>query len=101
MKKVMTDVKSKGVVVDKVEVTVYEGISEAVKALGDAVCLKAINKMVSDGITNPARAAKVRPSTPEAQLKKLAKTNPAVKAKIEALLKEYQEEDDAEGDEAA
>ena len=89
MKKIQRDVKSKGTVVDTVEVIVYENIPEAVKAVGEKDCLAAINKVVSDAVTNAARAAQVRPSTPQAQLARLAKTDPAVAKEIEAMLAKY------------
>ena len=89
MKKVQKDVKSKGEVVDTVEVPVYENIPEAVKALTDVKCLAAINKVVEAGIVNPARTAKIRPTTASAQLTRLAKDNPKVKARIDAILAEF------------
>ena len=91
MKEVMKDVKSKGEVLDSVKVPVYETVEEAVKAKTPAFCLEAINKVVSDAITNAARAAKVRPSSPTAQLARIAKADPAAKAEIEKLLAKYAE----------
>lgn len=89
MKKIQKEVKSKGEVVDTVEVLVYESIPEALKAKTEAFCLAAINKAVEAGIVNPARTAKVRPTTASAQLTRLAKDNPKVKARIDAILAEF------------
>ncbi|MCK4814334.1 hypothetical protein KA005_01075 [bacterium] len=89
MKQLTVEVKSKGTVVDTVTVAKYENIKEATDAIGAETALAHINKCVSDGITNAARAAKVRPSTPQAQLNAMAKKDPKVKAEIEALLKKY------------
>lgn len=90
MKQLTVEVKSKGTVVDTVTVPKYESTKEAIGAINEATALAHINKCVSDGITNAARAAKVRPSTPQAQLNAMAKKDPKVKAEIEALLKKYQ-----------
>ena len=89
MKKITVEVKSKGEIVDTVDVQRYENTMEAVKAIGEEKCLDAINKVVSDGITNAARAAKVRPTSPQAQLARMAKDNPKAKAEIEELLAKY------------
>jgi len=90
MKKITVEVKSKGEVVDTVTVPVYESVKEAADVIGADKALAAINKMVSDGITNAARAAKVRPTSPQAQLNALAKKDPKAKAEIDALLAKYQ-----------
>jgi len=89
MKKITKEVKSKGTVVDTISVTEYENIPEAVKALTEKTVLAAINKTVSDAACNAARAAKVRPSTPQAQLARLAKSDPAIQREVEALLAKY------------
>jgi len=89
MKKVSVQVKSKGEVVDTVTVPRYESIKEATDAIGADTALAYINKAVSDSITNAARAAKVRPTSPQAQLARMAKADPKVKAEIEALLAKY------------
>jgi hypothetical protein len=90
MKQLTVEVKSKGTVVDTVTVPKYESIKEAADAIGADTALAHVNKCVSDGITNAARASKVRPSTPQAQLARMAKTDPKVKAEIDALIKKYQ-----------
>ena len=90
MKKLTVEVKSKGDVVDTVTVLKYETIKEATDAIGAETALAHINKCVSDGTTNAARAAKVRPSTPQAQLTRMAKADPKVKAEIDALIAKYQ-----------
>jgi len=92
MKKITKEVKSKGEVVDTVQVVEYESIPEAVKALTEKVILTAINKTVSDAACNAARAAKVRPSTPQAQLARLAKADPDVQKEVERLLAKYGKE---------
>ena len=89
MEKIQKEVKSKGEVVDTVEVPVYESVSEALKAKSEAFCLAAINKVVEAGIVNPARTAKVRPTSATAQLNRLAKDNPKVQARIDAILAEF------------
>jgi len=89
MKKVTREVKSEGKVVDTVEVPVYENIPEAVKAQTEEKCLAAINKTISNDICNAARAAKVRPSSANAQLGRLAKTDPEVQKEIEALVAKH------------
>ena len=89
MKKVKKEVKSKGEVVDTVMVDQYESTAEAVKALTDKKCLEMINAKVSADTCNTARTAKVRPSSPMAQLGKIAKQDPKAKAEIEAILTKY------------
>ena len=93
MKKIRKEVKSKGEVVDVIQVTEYESIPEAVKALTDKFVLDAINKTVSDAACNASRAAKVRPSTPQAQLASLAKADPAIQKEVVALLAKYKKEE--------
>lgn len=90
MKKVRKEVRSKGEVVDTVQVTQFENIPEAVKELGEEKCLESINKTVSDAACNAARAAKVRPTSPQAQLARMAKADPKIQKDIEELLKKYQ-----------
>ncbi len=90
MKQISKDVKSKGEVVDTVKVPVYENIKEAIDKKGEAFCLEAINKTVSDAITNAARAAKVRPVSAQARLARLAKSDPKLQAEIDALLKKHE-----------
>ena len=90
MKKVTKEVKSKGVTVDTIEVPVNANIPEAVREYGEEKCLEAINKTVSDAACNAARAAKVRPTSPQAQLSRMAKADPKIQKEIEELLKKYQ-----------
>ena len=90
MKKITKEVKSKGTVVDTIQVTVFESTAEAVKALTDAKVLEMINKVTSDTACNAARTAKVRPSSPSAQLAKIAKADPKAQKEIEELLKKFQ-----------
>lgn len=90
MKKVMKEVKSKGEVVDNVEVPICETLAEAIKhAGGEKALVEIYNEKISTGITNQARSSKVRPMSPAAQLVKLAKSDDKIKAKIAALLAEY------------
>jgi len=94
MKKVTREVKSKGEVVDTITVPQYETVEEAVKVEGKEKILGYVNKVVSDNATNQARAAKVRPSTPQAKLTRLAKTDPRVQKEIDALVAKYSAKED-------
>ena len=94
MKQVKKEVKSKSVVVDTVMVPQYDSVEEAIKAVTKEKVLGAINKVVSDGIVHTARAAIVRPSTPQSQLARLAKSDPKVQREIEALIAKYQKDED-------
>jgi hypothetical protein len=91
MKTIEREVKSKGQVVDTIKIDVPENLKEAVKHAGDEqkVC-DAYVKTITDNAMNQARAAKVRPASPQAVLARMAKEDPKVKAKIDALLKELQ-----------
>ena len=90
MKKVTKEVKSKGEVVDTIEVVQYGTVAEAEKALTSEKILEMINKVVSDSACNAARTAKVRPTSAGAQLARIAKSDPKMEKEIEALLKRYQ-----------
>ena len=94
MKQVKKEVKSKSVVVDTVMVPQYESVEEAIKSTSKDKVLAAINKVTSDGIVNTARAAIVRPSTPQSQLARLAKSDPKVQREIEALIAKYQKDEE-------
>lgn len=86
MKKTMTEVKSQGQVIGSVEVLQYESLAEAVKASSEADVLKAFNKVTSDKITNTYRSEQTRTSSPMAQLARLAKSDPKIKAEIDKLI---------------
>lgn len=86
MKKVKTDVKSKGKVLGQVEVVVYETLEEAIKAASKEAILAAYNKVVSDKVTNTFRSEQTRESSPIAQLARAAKADPKVAAEIEKIL---------------
>lgn len=90
MKKVTKEVKSKGTVVDTIEVTQYGSTEEAIRALTEEKVLGMINKDVSDAACNAARTAKVRPTSASAQLARIAKGDPKAEKEIEALLKKFQ-----------
>ena len=90
MKKVTKEVKSKGEVVDTIQVVQYESVKEAESALTPVKILEMINKVVSDAATNAARTAKVRPTTASAQLARIAKDDPKAQREIEEMLKKYQ-----------
>ena len=86
MKKTTVDVKSQGSIVGSVEIIQYESLAEAVKASSEADVLKAYNKIVSDKITNTYRSEQTRTSSPMAQLSRMAKSDPKIKAEIEKLI---------------
>lgn len=89
MKKVKREVKSGGKTVDTIEIPVYENIKEFVAALSEEKILTLANRQYAADLTNEARAAKTRTTSPIAQLNKMAKTDPEVKAQIDALMKKY------------
>lgn len=89
MKTEKRDVKSKGEVVDSITIKIAENMKEAVELAGsEANVIAAVNKVTSDSAMNSARAAKVRPVSPQALLQRMAKEDPKIKAKIDALLAE-------------
>jgi len=89
MKKVKREVKSKGEVIDTVEIPVYESIPEAVKAFGDeAKVLDLINRQAATNAMNAARAAKTRPASKTAALKRLMESDPEVRKKVDKILAE-------------
>ena len=90
MKKIAKEVKSHGEVVDNIQVTEYEAVEEAVKALTPVKVLEMINKVVSDSACNAARTAKVRPTSDSAQLARMAKADPKIAKEIEVLLAKFQ-----------
>lgn len=91
MKTITRDVKSRGAVVDTVTLKIPENLKEAIAdAKGEQGVLDAYVKTITDGAMNAARAAKVRPASAQAILSKLAKEDPAVKAKIDKLLADIQ-----------
>ena len=63
----------------------YDSVDEAVKALGSEKILTDINRQVKTDCRNDLARTK---STP-AQLAKLAKTNKALQAEMDALLKKH------------
>ena len=89
MKKVKKEVKSGGKTVDAIEIPVYENLKEFAAALSEEKVLALANRQYAADLTNEARAAKTRTTSPIAQLNKMAKTDPEVKAQIDALMKKY------------
>jgi len=89
MKTIKKDVKSKTKTIGVVDVPVYENVAEAIKHLKEEKVLSLINRQYASDLTNEFRAAATREVSPMSQLARAAKTNPAVQAKIDALLKEY------------
>ena len=90
MKKVTREVKSKGELVDTIQVPQYDAVKEAVHVLTEEKVLGMINKVVSDSACNLARTAKVRPTSAMAQLGRIAKDDPKAKEEIDAILAKYQ-----------
>jgi hypothetical protein len=88
MTKVKRDVKSKGTVVATVEINVVENFDELLKTATKDQILSAYNRCVATDAMNAARVSQVRPMSPAAQLAKMAKADPKVKARIDALLAE-------------
>lgn len=91
MKEVNKEVKSKGDVLGNVKVQVFDSLKDAAKFFGgdEAVPLALINRQHMSDVTNEFRGAHTRTSTPMARLNRMAKTNPKLASKIEALIAEY------------
>ena len=89
MKKSKKEVKSDGKVVDTVEIPEFESLKEMVAAYTEAKVLGLANRQLSSDITNEARAARTRTTSPTAQLTRMAKANPELQAQIDNLLKKY------------
>ena len=95
MQKKKKEVKSDGKVVDTIEIPVFEALKEMVAAYSEAKVLGLANRQLAADLTNEARAAKTRTTTPAAQLTRMGKMDPEVQAQIDALIKKYQPEDGA------
>ena len=80
MQKVKKEVKSGGKVVDTIEIPVFENMKEMVAAYTEAKVLGLANRQLAADLTNEARAAKTRTTSPTAQLTRMAKTNPELQA---------------------
>ena len=89
MKTVKKEVKSGGKVVDTINIPVYGNLKEFVAALSEDKVLALGNRQYAADLTNEARAAKTRTVSASAQLNKVSKTNPELKAQIDALIKKY------------
>jgi len=87
MKKITKEVKSKGEVLGTVEIEVFESLEEAGKFFGPEKAVALINSQHASNKMNEFRASKTRPRSAIAQLARLAKQNPELEAKIEALIK--------------
>lgn len=88
MKHVEITVKSKGTELGKVKIPVYETLEEAIKASSKEAVLASYNKRIATDTTNSFRAGKTRTTSPAAQLARMAKADPNVAKKIEAMLAE-------------
>jgi len=89
MKKEKREVKSKGEVVDTIEVPIYETLEEAIKASDKDAVLSAFNRLTATDLTNQARAAKTRTVSPAAQIARAAKSNPAIQAELDKILAKH------------
>jgi len=81
-------VKSKGVVLGDVVVPQYDSVKEAVAEITPEKALAIINKTLSEDACNKFRAEKTRTTDPYRKLTQAAKEDPAVKAKLDEILKE-------------
>ncbi len=89
MKKEKKEVKSGGKVVDTIEIPIFENLKEMIAAYNEGKVLGLANRQLAADLTNEARAAKTRTSSPTAQLTRMAKANPELQAQIDNLLKKY------------
>ena len=90
MHKEKREVKSKKQVLGTIDVDQYDTIKEASDELGAEKVLNIINKSVSDAAVNAERSAKTRGTSPQAQLARMAKTNPELQSEIEKLIAKFQ-----------
>lgn len=96
MKETEKEVKSKGDVLGKVVVQAFDSCKDAIKFFVDeAKVVALINRQHMSDVTNEYRGAHTRTSTPIARLNRMAKTNPKLAGKIEALIAEYAKEEGA------
>lgn len=97
MKEVQKEVKSKGDVLGNVAVQVFDSCKDAIKFFGgeESMALALINRQHMSDVTNEFRGAHTRTSSPMARLNRMAKTNPKLAGKIEALIAEYAAADQA------
>ncbi len=89
MKKEKKEVKSGGKVVDTIEIPIFENLKDMIAAYNEGKVLGLANRQLAADLTNEARAAKTRTSSPTAQLTRMAKANPELQAQIDNLLKKY------------
>lgn len=83
------EVKSKGEVVDTIEVNQFDSMDEALQELGDEnKVLDLINRQYKSDLTNAARSAKTRSASPLTVLKRKADSDPETKAKLNSILAE-------------
>lgn len=89
MKSNKVEVKSQNKVIGEVSVPEYENLKEAVQNLTEEKCLSLINRQYKSDLTNEFRAAATRERSPMAILASKAKTDPALKKKLEDLINQY------------
>lgn len=89
MKTVKKEVKTGGKVIGTVDVPQYESTAIAAKELGEEAALSKLNRQVASDFMNEYRAAQTRDVSPINKLQKLAKVNPELQAKIDALVTKY------------
>ncbi len=89
MNTIKKKVKTDGKVIGEIDVPQYESIAIAVKELGEETVRSKFNRQVASDFMNEYRAAQTRTTSPIGQLQKMAKTNPELQAKIDALVSKY------------
>lgn len=83
------EVKSKGEIVDTIEISQFDSIDEALQELGgEEKVLELVNRQYKSDLTNAARSAKTRSASPLTVLKRKAEADPAARDKINAVLAE-------------
>lgn len=89
MKNVKKDVKSGGKSLGMIEVPQFESTAEAIKDLDEDKVLSLLNRQYASDFTNEFRASQTREISPMTKLTKMAKTNPELQKRIDALIIKY------------
>jgi len=97
MKTIKKSVKTDGKIIGEIEVPQYDNVAEAVKGLTEATALSKLNRQVASDFMNEFRASQTRDISPINKLQKMAKTNPELQTKIDALVAKYGVVDTAAG----
>lgn len=89
MKTIRKEVKTAGKVIGTLDVPQYESMAIAAKELGEPEALSKLNRQVASDFMNEFRASQTRETSSISKLQKIAKTNPELQSKIDALVTKY------------